>query len=597
MRMGKLSTAGSLRPRLILIVGLALAPLALASIGQGFMRVDAHRQESVQRLRNIADYATWRERTVFPQAQRYLERLSAHPILKTRPADCERFLRDSMLGATHYVNVSRIGRDGTVRCSAHAAQPASSFAAAPWWPSMIRRHAFTVGPQPEPSYPRRGLVAAALPLYDDDGTFTGALSVAIDTKLLVSDLASGKLPENAILLLIDRNGAILAGSRPIDGETALAIARQAHRGVDGTFVTKAGAANKWRWVIQPAGNDGTIAAFGMQESWLMGITPVYIVIDIFLPLLMIVFAWGAIWLGTEWLVLHWTSYLHTLSIAYGRGAFDADVSELESAPHEFRKLGRAMMTMAKSVEARDQRLKQALFQEKSLAREIHHRVKNNLQIVSSLINIFGRQLTAPDAKRVLHQITTRVDALSLVHRLIEKGGQLPVVAMKPLLTELCEQFCATAEAEGEPCSVTLTVCNCQLPIDVVTPVALFTVEALSLASASGAGSVNLELDCDGDDRFVLVCTWQKSDVLLSGQILHSPLRIMSALAAQIGGTTWTEETPPARQQATLRFPRPTPLPPNRSNRQDDLGWGAIEPSMTGLVYEARDGEKQSDLAT
>jgi len=585
-----LLTIRSLRPRLILIVGFALAPLALASIGQGFLRVGAHHKEVENRLRNTSVYATRAVQAVFPDAKQFMERLAQRPELKAGGVDCRKLLRDSLLSTPLYVNIAVIDRSGRTNCVASPEHSPPNYAGFRWWHAMISQRAFIVGNQYREPASGRDIVPVALPLYDRSGLFTGALSLSIDTRQLDRNLAANKLPEDAIVLLLDQAGNILASNKPVANNLARKVAALGRDNFSRTFMTSADGAGKWRWAAQPVGHGGMLVAFGMPESWLIGITPIYIFVDILLPLLMILFAWGAIWLGTEWLAIRWTIYLENLSVAYGRGEFAVETSELDLAPDEFRLLGNEMKKMAQSIQARDFKLSQALRQEKSLAREIHHRVKNNLQIVSSLISVFSRHVVAPDARKAFQQITVRVDALSLVHRLIEKSGQLPVVAMKTLLTELAEQIRVSAEAHDEQCSITLDICDCQLPMDIATPITLFAVEALSMERA-GPGSdalpLLLSLQTDGPDHLLLSIVVEKPDGATSRHT-PPPMRVLTALAGQIGGRTWMEETAEGTCCVSLRFSRPAPSLHSRVAFDDDLGWGDGEKSLTGRIYDLRE---------
>jgi hypothetical protein len=79
---------------------------------------------------------------------------------------------------------------------------------------------------------------------------------------------------------------------------------------------------------------------------------------------------------------------------FARGEDIADPPALLSAPVEIRSLRRTLAAMAKTLRGRELRLVEALSEERALLRELHHRVKNNLQMVASLLNIQAR--SAPD---------------------------------------------------------------------------------------------------------------------------------------------------------------------------------------------------------
>ncbi len=55
-------------------------------------------------------------------------------------------------------------------------------------------------------------------------------------------------------------------------------------------------------------------------------------------------------------------------------------------------------------------------------REIHHRVKNNLQTISSLLRLQGRRLASPEAKAAIEESVRRVRSIALVHEILSPGG-------------------------------------------------------------------------------------------------------------------------------------------------------------------------------
>ena len=91
----------------------------------------------------------------------------------------------------------------------------------------------------------------------------------------------------------------------------------------------------------------------------------------------------------------------------------------------------------------------ALEGQRRLVREVHHRVKNNLQVVASLLNIHGRSAETAEARAAYDGIGRRVGALSIVHRnhfaeMEENRG----IALRPLLSELAAEL--RAGAPGTP---------------------------------------------------------------------------------------------------------------------------------------------------
>src|SRR4029079_7557348 len=112
------------------------------------------------------------------------------------------------------------------------------------------------------------------------------------------------------------------------------------------------------------------------------------------------------------LVTRWIMYLKRISGAYRAGHYTIRPS-LEAAPGEFQLLGAALSDMASAIQDRDRKLRDAVTQKTDLIREIHHRVKNNLQIVMSLLSLQTNQLRDPAAKAALAQAKMRINALAL----------------------------------------------------------------------------------------------------------------------------------------------------------------------------------------
>lgn len=69
-----------------------------------------------------------------------------------------------------------------------------------------------------------------------------------------------------------------------------------------------------------------------------------------------------------------------------------------------------------------ERISSSLREKEALLREVHHRVKNNLQVVSSLLDMAGRRLAEGEARRSMEEVRTKVQAMSLVHAHLHAGG-------------------------------------------------------------------------------------------------------------------------------------------------------------------------------
>jgi hypothetical protein len=105
------------------------------------------------------------------------------------------------------------------------------------------------------------------------------------------------------------------------------------------------------------------------------------------------------------------------------GNYSEDRGLFRAAPLELRRLGSNLDDVARSVDRRDQALRRALAAKDAMAREVNHRVKNNLQMITSIVSLQASRLTDPEARRLMMQTGLRVGAFrSCGTGLIKVGG-------------------------------------------------------------------------------------------------------------------------------------------------------------------------------
>ena len=124
----------------------------------------------------------------------------------------------------------------------------------------------------------------------------------------------------------------------------------------------------------------------------------------------------------------------------------------------------------------------ALEGQRRLVREVHHRVKNNLQVVASLLNIHGRSAETPPARAAYAAIARRVGALSIVHRnhfaeMEESRG----IALRPLLSELAAELRAGAPEAARAMQIELDVESANTTQDVAVAIAFLITEIVEFA--------------------------------------------------------------------------------------------------------------------
>jgi two-component sensor histidine kinase len=187
-----------------------------------------------------------------------------------------------------------------------------------------------------------------------------------------------------------------------------------------------------------------------------------------------------------------------------------DTTPIPSAPLEVRALSASFAQATAVLREQERKLDLATEKQALLMREIHHRVKNNLQIVASLLNLQASRIRAPDARAEFAAARDRVRALATLHRHLYSQGELTSIAMRGFLTELCGQlFDAMGERRGGRIQLTIEAIDLEMSGDQAVPLSLVVTEAVSNAikyafPAGRPGHVGVFLTSDGVRAHLLI---------------------------------------------------------------------------------------------
>ncbi|OQP48488.1 hypothetical protein A4D02_07185 [Niastella koreensis] len=154
-----------------------------------------------------------------------------------------------------------------------------------------------------------------------------------------------------------------------------------------------------------------------------------------------------------------------------------------------------------------------------MMKELHHRVKNNLQIVSSLLSLQTYKVQDEEAVLVLKESQQRVQAMSFIHQRLYKTESLTAVNMKEYLTDLAESLVSSYGFNRDDFDLHITVDKEMLDIDKALPIGLIINELMtnSLKYAySGVYRPALNITLTEEDT-KLVCTIKDNGVGLDEQ--------------------------------------------------------------------------------
>jgi two-component sensor histidine kinase len=267
-----------------------------------------------------------------------------------------------------------------------------------------------------------------------------------------------------------------------------------------------------------------------------------------LPLAFLVIAVAVAWYGIDQLVVRWVDRLGRLAALYGAGRSSVRAGQFDGAPRELRALADAFDSMADRVERRSNELKAAVDQKSTLLRELHHRVKNNFQLVASLLSLEASAAQPAERAAVLRVQQGRVHALAIAHRLAYASGDIGEVPLMELIREVVASLSHGVEPLDPMAEIEIPPEGPSVSLDTAVPVALLVTEILrpALEASVGKGQLRLCVARAGD----------RLEVTLDGRLGERNAlseRLVGAFTRQLGATLTREEE---ERRTVLSVPLP-----------------------------------------
>jgi two-component sensor histidine kinase len=196
-----------------------------------------------------------------------------------------------------------------------------------------------------------------------------------------------------------------------------------------------------------------------------------------------------------------------------------------------------------------------------LLREIHHRVKNNLQVITSLLSLQAHKVSDPKTRALLHESQNRVRAMAIVHETLYRSDDLHAVDCAEYLRALAGPL---YQSYGlEPGAVELRVQvppGTRISLEAATPFGLIVNELISNAlkhafPGGRRGEIVVRLEPLGEHRYRLLVS-DDGVGFPSGRDPRRPetlgLRLVQALAEQLDGSVRLVRGVGTRFEVTLR---------------------------------------------
>jgi two-component sensor histidine kinase len=398
------------------------------------------------------------------------------------PAACSAMMTAIAREAEVYSLVGFVPLNGKMECSSTGAP--FDFSTVPGFLAVMADPKATLVVNKKGPVSKVAVVGIIHPVNDAAGSFVGMLTISVPHSTLTGQKVKSPGAVPPVMMTFNKMGEVLTSSVGLEAAAAL-LPR------DRSLIALAGEDDLAFTASTPDGSErafsvvpivpGTLYALGSWPSdrasvWLVKALPSAVLPTVFWLACLLV-----VWLGTEGLVTRHIRSMQSAITSFAGGNRMVGRIELEGAPLELRQLGFAFDKMTDSILHDEAELEDVLHQKEVLLREVHHRVKNNLQLIASIMNMQMRQAKSPEAKFLMKGLQDRVMSLATIHRGLYQTSGLTDIRADELLTDIVRQVVTLATGPGRRIEVTTSIVDLRMTPDQAVPLSLLLTEALTNA--------------------------------------------------------------------------------------------------------------------
>lgn len=568
----------SLRQRILLLLCLASLPgLAVAVFLANSWLNDQTRQigTSVERL---AKLAAARNETVIENARALLVSVTqGYSGGDVNATSCRTYLTGWLEQFPAFTSMVLYNGQGEAVCATAGGELPLSVGDAAWFDETRAKKTFVLG-RYMLAQSGKPLLAAAYPVLDDGKRFQGAVALGVDLRWLDFLGKTIKFPENATISAFNEEGELLshnaampfgegAGPGPPPSQESIrrmiALASGKLRGDDASGSPRV-------YGVKQTKTGDLVVAVGQRPYLEYARYNDALLNTLAAPVLVLLLSLIAAGYASEAFVTRCVRSLARTAEAIEEGDLSAR-SEIPYGKYEIGKLAAAFDSMAAAIEQDQVELKNLAEEREVLIRELNHRVKNNLQIVLSMLrsgvdgNIAPEQVLAR-----MKSLAGRVQTLAQIHQLLYRrydNVAPPLASYVQELTQLLSEFHSStvgpAQVDSEVDAAELTIGQC-ISFGLILNELVANAQKHAFPEPNKDARINVRVtleSLEGEDCVHLSVS--DNGVGLPGDYdLGDPRstgsRIVRALAQQLSGELWGERLQlgtamhmrfPARQRA------------------------------------------------
>lgn len=473
--------------RLGALLSVAVLPLGLISLIQNFNLVSSAERSVEIALLGRTSAAAAGERALLHSALGSADALGP-AVLESldRPGVCADLMRNFIQRSATYVSAGFASVDGFSRCSSAEDGRVVDLRETPTFKDFMEDPGTIVTSIERGTISGRSVVVVVQPLYRDRDLL-GYVWLSLTYELLRSthDITLGT--EGARTITFNNRGDILTSDGglarqydeilPRDTDIISLISRS-----DTTFRARDNNGNNRVFTVVPV-VPGLVYAIGSWSPQFanVGLFQISRLGAVLIPIALWIVSLGVAYFAVFRMVLRHITVLRGQMRRFAIGNRSEPPPVLHHAPAEIADVSQTFHNMARILIRDEEAMEEAVAEKTVLLKEVHHRVKNNLQLIASIINMQSRVIDDPDAKRVLRSVQDRVASLATIYRNLYQAEHLDSVEAGRLISDIINQMVNASSGQVGDMKVETEIQNLVLLPDQAVPLALMATEAVTNA--------------------------------------------------------------------------------------------------------------------
>ena len=564
----------SLRAKLLAATSIALLPILALACWRTYEDIRAAQGRRADAVAAAAELAVSRHRELIEGSHRLLlaacgteaVRKSAEPTATQADIDeCNAYLGGLVKKfPAEYSAAIVTDANGVGRCASAPAAIGTSFKDRDVFNLVRDTMGFAIGAYTASRATSQTIIPMAVPIVAD-GRFRGMCALGISLRAFSELVRSAGTNEATSVILVDRGGTMIGGSAEM--ASSLPVAKRF-----------AAAVAAGELVFTDYGQDGSLREFHVQPL-VSGATFAVTALPLTATFATLVADWGllvltlvalsvallAVWIGTDRWCLRPLGYIREFAARVARGE-DVKLAPPRPWTPEMMAIANAVQQMAKAIANRESDLNAGLEQRDHMLREIHHRVKNNLQMISSLLNLQAGEIRSPRIRRLFGDAQNRVLTLSILHRHLYERSSWSLVDFQQFISDLVRQV-SVARHGADRVAPRFQI---RAPImavgpDTAIPIGLIVTEAVGSAMShdfSGVAAPEVRIEAKESEGMEVELVIEDNGVDTNRGSLGSHgqsgfgLTLVHGLAMQLGGKAVVRPREGGGTRVVVTFPMP-----------------------------------------